>query len=156
MKLTIPQSLHPHSIRDSDLRALLSCDLALFTYDGAELDAGTVVEYLVAKFADIPAVILRTDFRGGGDQGQFKADETAGKNDEQGDEKADSWNLMSSFWPRTCTVSIDSMGIYKTALSDAVSTSASNSEEGKKISGRKWVFRGSVSNVEGDNLPGRD
>ena len=54
------QSLHPHSIRDSDLRELLSCDLALFTYDGAELDAGTVVEYMIAKVADIPSVIVRT------------------------------------------------------------------------------------------------
>ncbi|RMZ89149.1 hypothetical protein DV736_g3628, partial [Chaetothyriales sp. CBS 134916] len=63
-----PRSLHPHSIRDSDLLALLSCDLALFTYDGPELDSGTVAEYMMAKFADVPSVILRTDIRGAGDQ----------------------------------------------------------------------------------------
>lgn len=66
----LPQDLEqrgdvtPQSIRDKDIRALLSCDLALFTYDGAELDSGTVVEYMIAKFADIPSVILRSDFRG--------------------------------------------------------------------------------------------
>jgi len=42
---------------------LLNCDLALFNFDGPELDLGTVVEFLFAKFADIPALILRMDFR---------------------------------------------------------------------------------------------
>lgn len=94
------RDLTPHSIRDEDLRALLSCDLALFTYDGSELDAGTVVEYMTAKTADIPAVILRTDFRGSGDQGG----------------KGDSWNLMSSNWPRTIGVTVNSMVEYKGSL----------------------------------------
>ncbi|RMZ82258.1 hypothetical protein DV738_g1902, partial [Chaetothyriales sp. CBS 135597] len=98
-----PRSLHPHSIRDSDLLALLSCDLALFTYDGTELDSGTVVEYMVAKFADVPSVILRTDFRGAGDQQGGAA----------GDDEPDAWNLMSSFWPRTRVVRVDSMAVFK-------------------------------------------
>ncbi|KAF2163610.1 hypothetical protein M409DRAFT_68505 [Zasmidium cellare ATCC 36951] len=85
----LPQDLEqrgnvtPQNIRDKDIRALLSCDLALFTYDGAELDSGTVVEFMIAKFADIPSVILRTDFRGGGDQ---KSEDSPGQ----------PWNLMSS------------------------------------------------------------
>ncbi|RMD39340.1 hypothetical protein DV735_g5789, partial [Chaetothyriales sp. CBS 134920] len=102
-----PRSLHPHSIRDSDLLALLSCDLALFTYDGAELDSGTVVEYMVAKFADVPSVILRTDFRGAGDQQQGSG--AAGEDDDE----PDAWNLMSSFWPRTKVVRVDSMAVFK-------------------------------------------
>ncbi|KPI44305.1 uncharacterized protein AB675_8258 [Cyphellophora attinorum] len=81
----------PHTIRDTDLQALLSCDLALFIYDGAELDAGTVVEYMYAKAADIPSVILRTDFRGAGDQATLS----------DGTKPVDKWNLMSSNWPRT-------------------------------------------------------
>lgn len=102
----LPQNLEqrdttPHAIRDADLRALLSCDLALFTYDGAELDCGTVVEYMFAKFADIPSVILRTDFRGAGDQGPGNGDK---------------WNLMSSFYPRTEGVVVDSMMVYKAGL----------------------------------------
>ena len=98
----LPQNLEQRrttaqSIRDGDLRALLACDLALFNYDGTELDSGTVVEFMFAKFADIPAVILRSDFRHGGDQ------------------VGDPWNLMSSFYPRTATVVLNSIGLYKTA-----------------------------------------
>src|SRR3954465_8346222 len=56
----LPQNLEQrettaHAIRDSDLRALLNCDLGLFHYDGPELDSGTVVEYMFAKFADLPS-----------------------------------------------------------------------------------------------------
>ncbi|KIX07636.1 uncharacterized protein Z518_02289 [Rhinocladiella mackenziei CBS 650.93] len=98
------RDLSPHSIRDEDLRALLSCDMAMFTYDGAELDAGTVVEYMVAKMADIPTVILRTDFRGAGDQGG----------------SGDPWNLMTSCWPRTVGVTINAMVGYKMSLSKAM------------------------------------
>jgi nucleoside 2-deoxyribosyltransferase len=87
--------LTPQNIRDTDLKEVLSADLAIFNYDGTELDSGTVVEYLFAKFADIPAVILRTDFRKGGDQ------------------EENPWNLMSSFFPRTEVVLIDSMALYK-------------------------------------------
>jgi len=106
----LPQDLEqrdlcPHSIRDEDLRALLSCDLAMFTYDGAELDAGTVVEYMVSKMADIPTVILRTDFRRAGDQG----------------ETGDAWNLMSSRWPRTVGICVNAMVSYKTGLARTMS-----------------------------------
>ena len=72
-RAVLPQNLEqrdttPHAIRDQDIRALLACDLGLFHYDGPELDSGTVVEFMFAKFADIPAVLVRTDFRNGGDQ----------------------------------------------------------------------------------------
>jgi nucleoside 2-deoxyribosyltransferase len=101
----LPQDLEqrdttPHAIRDQDLRTLLACDFGLFNYDGPELDSGTVVEFLFAKFADIPAVLLRTDFRRGGDQ-------AAG---------SDPWNLMTSFYPRTATVILDAMAMYQSAL----------------------------------------
>ena len=101
----LPQNLEqrdstPQAIRDQDLRVLLSCDLGLFHYDGPELDSGTVVEYLFAKFADIPSVLLRTDFRPGGDQ----------------EHPGDAWNLMSSFFPRTKVVQLDSLALYQEAL----------------------------------------
>ena len=51
------------AIRDVDILTLLSSDLALFHFDGTELDSGTVAEFMLAKFADIPTVLLRTDFR---------------------------------------------------------------------------------------------
>ncbi len=91
------RSQHPHDIRDQDIRLLLSCDAALFNYDGPELDSGTVVEFLFAKFADIPSVLLRTDFRSAGDQGP----------------SGDPWNLMTSFYPRTRTVLFPAMAAYK-------------------------------------------
>ncbi len=99
----LPQNLEQRgntakSIRDQDILTLLRCDLGLFNYDGTELDSGTVVEFMFAKFADIPSVIVRSDFRHGGDQ------------------RADPWNLMTSFYPRTANVIVDSLGLYKTAV----------------------------------------
>ena len=111
------RDLSPQSIRDEDLRALLACDLAMFTYDGAELDAGTVVEYMVSKMADIPAVILRSDFRGAGDQGG----------------KGDSWNLMSSCWPRTVGISVDAMLEYKSALSRSMGQGNGTTDPGENM-----------------------
>ena len=110
----LPQNLEqrdttPHAIRDSDLQALLACDLGLFHYDGPELDSGTVVEFMFAKFADMPAVLVRSDFRGGGDQ--------AGA--------GDPWNLMSSFFPRTVSVVVDAMALYKQGLAALLPEAAS-------------------------------
>ena len=56
-----------------------------------------MVEFMTAKFADLPAVLLRTDFRRGGDQ-------QAG---------GEPWNLMSSFYPRTRSVVLDAMALYQ-------------------------------------------
>jgi nucleoside 2-deoxyribosyltransferase len=88
---------HPRLIRDDDLRGLLACDLALFNFDGPELDSGTVVEFMFAKFADIPCVLLRSDFRSAGDQGP----------------RHDPWNLMASFYPRSVSVAVNSLALYK-------------------------------------------
>jgi nucleoside 2-deoxyribosyltransferase len=101
---TLPQALEDrdlgaHDIRDQDFVTLISSDLAIFNFDGPELDSGTVAEFLFAKFADIPSLLLRTDFRRGGDQGD------------------DPWNLMISFYPRTKTLCLNSMELYKKALS---------------------------------------
>lgn len=95
----LPQDFEPRgktarAIRDQDIRALLNCDLGLFNYDGTELDSGTVIEFMFAKFADIPSVILRSDIREAGDGPQ-------------------PWNLMSSFFPRTVNVIVKSLGDYK-------------------------------------------
>jgi len=84
-------------IRDQDLRMLVGCDLALFNFDGPELDAGTLVEFLFAKFADLPAVILRSDFRLAGDG-------------------ADPWNLMASHYPRTLQIRINSLASYQAMI----------------------------------------
>jgi nucleoside 2-deoxyribosyltransferase len=103
----LPQAASPRAIRDQDLRALLGCDAAVFHYDGLELDSGTVVEYLFAKFADMPAVLVRTDFRHAGDQ-----------------KEGDPWNLMNSFYPRTATLWLNSMDLYQQGLRDGLTASA--------------------------------
>ena len=100
----LPQDIVPRrrggsrAIRDQDLRALVACDLGLFNYDGPELDSGTVVEFMLAKFADIPAVLLRTDIRHGAS------------------DRAEPWNLMTSFFPRTATVVTPSLTSYRAGL----------------------------------------
>jgi nucleoside 2-deoxyribosyltransferase len=99
----LPQALEQRAdsaqqIRDQDLETLIECDLAIFNFDGTEIDSGTVVEFMVAKFADIPSLLLRTDFRKGGDQGD------------------DPWNLMMSFYPRTRSCLLDCMSLYKEAM----------------------------------------
>jgi nucleoside 2-deoxyribosyltransferase len=99
----LPQALEQRGIsaqriRDQDLETLIECDLAIFNFDGTEIDSGTVAEFMVAKFADIPSLLLRTDFRKGGDQGE------------------DPWNLMMSFYPRTRSCLLDCMSIYKEAM----------------------------------------
>jgi nucleoside 2-deoxyribosyltransferase len=96
------RSLHPQDIRDEDILALLETDLALFHFDGTELDSGTVVEFMIAKFADIPSVILRSDFRAAGDQ------------------EENPWNLMVSFYPRTEVVIVDALPSYKMSDMGAV------------------------------------
>ena len=116
-RAVLPQNLEqrdttPHAIRDQDIRALLACDLGLFHYDGPELDSGTVVEFMFAKFADIPSVLVRTDFRNGGDQAGV----------------GDPWNLMSSYFPRTTNVVLDAMSLYQQGLA-AVSSENSGRED---------------------------
>jgi nucleoside 2-deoxyribosyltransferase len=86
------------TIRDTNLRALVACDLALFNFDGSDLDSGTVVEFMFAKFADIPAVLLRSDIRNAGDY------------------RNEPWNLMASYFPRTTTVLTPSLFDYRAAL----------------------------------------
>jgi len=98
----LPQDLEPRgtaarTLRDQDLRALVACDLALFCFDGTELDAGTVVEFMFAKFADIPSVVLRSDHRPTG-------------------ENSGPWNSMAHYYPRTITVSTDGLASYRTVL----------------------------------------
>ena len=110
-KCVLPQNIEfrntdAQSIRDDDIVTLINCDLAIFNYDGTELDSGTVVEYMFAKFADIPTLILRTDFRNGGDCTYT--------------EKPLPWNLMSSFYPRTETCVLSSADIYRESGKDCV------------------------------------
>ncbi len=81
-------------IRDRDFEMLFRADLILANFDGTELDSGTVVEFCFAKMLDLPAVLLRTDFRRHCGDG------------------SDPWNLMCSNYPRTQVCQIDAMTLF--------------------------------------------
>ena len=103
----LPQDLEQFTdkavdIRNQDLSYVMQCDLSIFNFDGTELDSGTVVEFMYAKTLDIPALIIRSDFRGSGDQ----------KKD------GDQWNLMASFYPRTRVLNFHAMEWYQATPSD--------------------------------------
>ena len=103
----LPQNLEQHqttalAIRNKDIAKIIECDLGLFNFDGTELDAGVVVEFMLAKFLDIPAVILRSDFR------------TCGEREIGGED----WNLMCSFYPRTRVVKVNSLQLYQEATEE--------------------------------------
>jgi len=108
----VPQHLEQSTnrsidIRNNDLSEVVKADLILLNFDGTELDSGTVIEFLFAKALDIPAVILRSDFRSAGDQ-----------------ERGDPWNLMCSGYPRTRTIKLNSMAWYQEAWGKGGGTSA--------------------------------
>jgi nucleoside 2-deoxyribosyltransferase len=92
-----PRGTTPRTLRDHHIRSLVGCDLALFNFDGTDLDSGTVAEFMIAKFADIPSVILRSDRRGAGS-------------------RASQWNPMANYYPRTAVISMDGLGSYKAIL----------------------------------------
>ena len=94
-------------IRNNDLSKIVSADLILVNFDGTELDSGTVIEFLFAKALDVPAVILRSDFRSAGDQ-----------------ERGDPWNLMCSGYPRTGKLTLNAMAWYQEAWGKGGSTAA--------------------------------
>lgn len=88
-------------IRDQDFKLLLSCDAAIFHFDGLELDSGTVAEFMMAKMIDLPSLIIRSDIRSGGDQ-----------------QDGEPWNLMCSGYPRTESLIFNSIELYKSVLAE--------------------------------------
>ena len=85
------------SIRDADFFLLFNCDAVVANFDGSDLDSGTVVEFCFAKMVDMPAVLLRTDFRDSGDNTL---------------PDGEPWNLMCSHYPRTGIQHINAMTLY--------------------------------------------
>ena len=119
----LPQNEEQHQttaveIRNKDILKLIECDLGLFSFDGTELDAGVVAEFMIAKFLDIPAVILRSDFRTCGEK------EIGGEN----------WNFMCSFYPRTRVVQFNAIQLYQEAVSESEALGDTISQYYTKIS----------------------
>ena len=82
-------------IRNTDLLEVVKADILLVRFDGLELDSGTVVEYMMAKFLGKPTVILRSDFR----SVSFLP-------------LCEPYNLMVKNWPRTVEIHLNSFGIW--------------------------------------------
>ena len=104
----LPQNVEQHQttaldIRNKDFLKLVECDLGLFNFDGTELDAGVVVEFMLAKFLDMPTVIFRSDIRNCGEK------EVGG----------DDWNFMCSFYPRTRVVKFNAIISYQEAVEES-------------------------------------
>ena len=93
-------------IRDADYELLLHARLALFNFDGPDLDSGTVAEFMAARMLDIPSLLLRTDFRSGGDQ-------MSGGSSSEAQQRRDPWNLMCSGYPRTRVLIYPAMTRYQ-------------------------------------------
>jgi hypothetical protein len=103
LEVILPQDLEQFfersvDVRNNDILTLLLSDLAIFHFDGTDLDSGTVVEFILAKMLDIPSVIVRTDIRIAGDQAE-----------------GDPWNLMVSGFPRAEVVLGNALQLYKAA-----------------------------------------
>ena len=96
------------SIRDADFELLYNCDVIVANFDGTDLDSGTVVEFCFAKMVDMPAVLLRTDFRDSGDHTL---------------PDGEPWNLMCSHYPRTQVLHINAMMRYHDCLKDSSGSS---------------------------------
>jgi nucleoside 2-deoxyribosyltransferase len=82
-------------IRNTDLLEVVKADILLVRFDGLELESGTVVEYMMAKFLGKPTVILRSDFR----SVSFLP-------------LCEPYNLMVKNWPRTIEVHLKSFEIW--------------------------------------------
>jgi len=82
-------------IRNVDLLQVVKSDIFIARFDGLELDAGTVTEFIMAKYLGKPTVILRCDSR-----------QLGGNNIDE------PYNLMVKSWPRTTEVHIDSLMRY--------------------------------------------
>ncbi len=87
-------------VRDANIRALVDCDCVVCVFNGAEIDSGTVVEFMISKSLDMPAVLLRTDIRNASEQSA----------------SGDPWNLMLSGYPRTESVVLNGMAMYRAAM----------------------------------------
>ena len=101
-QFVLPQSkemrgleLEAANIRNVDLLELVQADVVVARFDGLELDAGTVVEFTLAKSLGKPTVILRCDSR-----------------HLSGQDLDEPYNLMVKGWPRTVEVYIDSLINY--------------------------------------------
>jgi nucleoside 2-deoxyribosyltransferase len=88
-------------IRNIDLSAVVKTDIILARFDGPQLDAGTVVEFAIAKSLGKPSVILRCDFRR-----------------LYGTGRGEPYSLMAKNWPRNVDLHLDSFVIWASLFAE--------------------------------------
>jgi nucleoside 2-deoxyribosyltransferase len=93
-------------IRNDDLLQVIQADILLARFEGLELDSGTVVEYITAKYLGKPTVVLRTDFR----STTFI-------------ETCDPYNLMVKNWPRSVDIHLHSYMLWARLFAEELQAS---------------------------------
>jgi nucleoside 2-deoxyribosyltransferase len=88
-------------IRNDDLLEVVKADIILVRFEGLELDSGTVVEFVTAKYLGKPTVILRTDFRRQSCTGL-----------------SEPYNLMVMNWPRTKEIHLNSFEVWASIFTE--------------------------------------
>ena len=88
-------------LRNVDLLEVVKADIVLARFDGLELDAGTVVEFAMAKSLGKPTVILRCDFRRLSGTGL-----------------SEPYNLMAKNWPRTVDIHLNSFVVWASLFAE--------------------------------------
>ncbi len=146
--LVLPQSEQPDDyahpdvtvqIRNYDLLHVMRTDILLARFDGLELDAGTVAEYMMAKFLGKPAVILRSDSRR-----------------LENNSFDEPYNLMVKNYPRTVTIHIDSLSAYVDALKLVIGTKASGESVDAFISGELGIIAKEIDSLANQVIDGFD
>lgn len=89
-------------LRNEDVKQAIQADILLARFDGAELDSGMIVEFMIAKMLGKPSVIIRTDSRHLTTEGLD-----------------DPFNLMVKNWPRTQVVYTDALIDYTQRIAAA-------------------------------------
>lgn len=100
----IEQSHAAVAIRQADLAHVVAADVFLGNFNGPDLDSGTVAEFVTAKLADKPAVLLHTDFR----VLTCLAPPASGACPSA----AIPFNSVLIGWPRTELVAVDALAFY--------------------------------------------
>ena len=127
----------PITIRNGDLLSTASADIILARFDGPELDSGTVVEFMIAKFLGKPTVLLRSDARG------------------LGRESLDSpYNLMARNWSRTVEVHIDALIRYRLGYTEASQEYGGGSLFEAGLAAERMTIEDGIQKLAGDIIAG--
>ncbi len=120
------------AIRDIDIKAIFQADGVLVNMDGKSPSSGAVVEFMINRCLDKPAVLFKTDAY------HDKFDDK--KNYNQFSNHGP-WSIMVSHYPKTSAVVINASDLYK----DLHTTK--NEQKNTKIDDDKFLVRSVASKI---------